>query len=115
MSGFSMLEKIGICTRASLADAAITLGIYGTGALATRQLRWAMNGGWKHYLVFVLLGAAAATLIEWLAITFDFWRYHGQMPIVPILGVGLYPFLQLTLLAPAALWLALWWCGRDTE
>lgn len=106
MSGFSTLEKMRICTTASLADASITLGIYVIGAAATRRLRWAINGGWKYYLVFALLGAAAATIIERLALSFDFWRYGEQMPIVPVLGVGLSPFLQLTLLAPATLLLA---------
>ncbi len=115
MAGFSRLEKIYIITRASFADAAITLGIYGIGAAAARQSRWAMDGGWKCYLVFALLGAAAATIIEWIALAFDFWRYHGQMPIVPVLGVGLSPFLQLTLLAPAALRLAVWRSGRKLE
>lgn len=111
MSGFSWFETVRICTIASLADATIALGIYGVGALATGRSRWAMESGWKHYLVFALLGAIAATIIELLALATDYWIYHEQMPIIPIFGVGLYPFLQLTLLMPVALWLARWWNG----
>lgn len=115
MSGFSRSEKIYITTRAAFVDAVIILGIYALGAAATRRLRWAMNGGWKCYLIFALLGATAATIIEQFALQFDFWRYGEQMPIVPVLKVGLSPFLQLTLLAPAALRLDVWLNGSDKK
>ncbi len=115
MAGFSGFEKIFIITRATFVDAAIILGIYGIGAVIMRQARWAMDGGWACYPVFALLGSSAATIIERIALSFDFWRYNEQMPIVPVLDVGLYPFLQLTLLAPVALRLAVWRSGKISE
>ena len=113
MAEFSLFERLRIVTVASFADAAITLGIYGLGALLTRQARWAMKGKRKHYLVFGLLGAAAATIIELRAIASGYWAYADLMPVIPVLGVGLWPFLQLTLLVPAALWIAVWWSRRS--
>ncbi|MGQ0523110.1 MAG: hypothetical protein ACT4P8_05555 [Betaproteobacteria bacterium] len=112
MSNFLWAESVRICTIAALADAMITLGIYGIGALVTMRIRWAMAGGWKYYLLFAFLGAAAAATIEWLALASERWIYHDRMPTVPLLGIGLWPFLQLTLLVPAALWIGVWWSGR---
>jgi len=101
--------KLLVCTAASLVDAVITLGVYGLGAFLTGRLRWAVRGEWKVYLIFALGGATSAVIIERAALAFDFWSYSDRMPILPVLGVGLSPFLQLTLLLPAALWIALRW------
>ncbi len=96
----------------TLGDAAITLGIYGVGALAAGRLRWGLTRRWNVYLTAALLGAACAASIEWRALAFERWTYTDRMPIVPALGIRLWPFLQLTLLVPAALWIAAWWTHR---
>ncbi len=105
----SWRESAQICTVATLGDAAITLGIYGLGAIATRRLRWGLEGGWNVYLTAALLGGACAAAIEWRALAFGRWSYSDRMPVVPVLNVGLWPFLQLTLLVPASMWVAAWW------
>lgn len=90
----------------------ITLGIYGIVALATGRLRWGAERRWNAYAAAALLGAGWATATEWLALAFGGWSYTEWMPVVPVLGVGLWPFLQLTLLVPAALWVAARWSPR---
>lgn len=107
-------ERLIVCTIAALGDAAITLGIYGIGALAAGRLRWGMSGGWNVYATGALLGAATAVAIEWKALAFDLWSYNEHMPIAPFAEVGLWPFLQLTLLVPASFWIAVWW-SRQTN
>lgn len=96
----------------SLGDVAITLGIYGIAALAAGRLDWAATGKWNVYATAALLGGASATAYEWKALGAGWWSYSERMPVVQVLGVGLWPLLQLTLLVPAALWLAVWWAGR---
>ena len=100
------------CMQATLGDVAITFGIYGVGALAARQLRWGTTGRWNIYATAALLGGACATAIEWRALASGRWSYTDSMSIVPVVGVGLWPLLQLTLLVPLALALARWWAGR---
>lgn len=41
--------------------------------------------------------------MEWRALATGRWSYTDGMPILPVLGVGLWPVLQLTLLTPIAL------------
>lgn len=96
----------------SLGDVAITLGIYGIAALAAGRVDWAASGKWNVYAAAALLGGASATAYEWKALGAGWWSYSELMPVVPFLGVGLWPLLQLTLLVPAALWFAGWWAGR---
>jgi hypothetical protein len=100
------------CTVASLGDVLATLAIYGVGTLATGQLRWGTTGRWNVYATAALLGAACAIAYEWYSLFAGRWSYSNRMPIVPVLGVGLWPLLQLTLLVPAAFWIAGWWTRR---
>jgi len=109
----SWQAKVFVCTVASLIDAVITLGVYGLGGIFAGRLQWAMRGGWKVSLILALGGAMCAVIIERFALAFGFWSYSDRMPVVPVLGTGLLPLLQLTLLLPAALWIALRWSSKQ--
>jgi len=98
-----------LCTFAGLGDAAITLMIFAMVALATRRCHWAVAGQWPPYLAAALSGAAVAVAIEKAALAAGYWTYSGRMPVVPALGVGLVPLLQLMLLVPFAIRLSAWW------
>jgi hypothetical protein len=94
------------CTLASLGDVVATLAVCGVGSLAAGQLRWGASGRWNVYASAALLGAAWAAAFEWFSRATGRWTYTDRMPVVPVLGVGLWPLLQLALLVPAALWVA---------
>lgn len=110
MAGRPWDETLLTCTVATFGDALVTLAVYATGALVTRNSRWALKGGWKVYLFAALAGALCAAVIEWTALYAGHWSYTTGMP--KVLGAGLLPLLQLTLLVPASLRVALWWYGR---
>ena len=92
--------------RATLGDVAITLLIYAIGALAARTLRWGLRAAWNVYSAVALLGAMHAFWIERAAIASGRWTYTQTMPVIPLLKVGLWPLLQLTVLTPLTFWLA---------
>lgn len=108
MGGRPWRENMLLCTVATFGDVAITLSICGVGGLASGRLRWGLEGRWNLYAAASLLGGLCSTAIEWRALAFGRWTYSDQMPIVPLLDIGLWPFLQLTLLVPAAIWIAAW-------
>jgi hypothetical protein len=112
MAGRSWRETAGRCAAASLGDVALTLGVYGLGALAAGRPRWGAEGGWNAYAAAGLLGAVFAAAVEWKALADGRWSYTDAMPVVPALGVGLWPLLQLAVLVPASLWVAGRWIGR---
>ncbi|MSQ72711.1 MAG: hypothetical protein EXR27_15690 [Betaproteobacteria bacterium] len=44
---------------------------------------------------------------EWLNTSvLGAWTYSSLMPVIPLLGTGLSPFMQWLLVLPVALWLA---------
>ena len=109
MSGRSWRETAPACALASMGDAALTLVIYWIGALVKRDWRWVMRGEWKSYMTAAILAAGTAFVLEVAALATGNWSYINRMPVLPLFGVGLWPLLQLTLLVPLTLWIAMWW------
>jgi hypothetical protein len=112
MAGRAWRATLPSCMLASLGDVLITVAVYGVGALASGQVRWGTTRKWNIYAAAALLGTGCATAIEWHALATGRWSYSRHMPIVPLLAVGLWPLLQLTLLVPVSLWFAAWCCNR---
>ncbi len=94
------------CTIATAGDVGITLSVYLLIALASGKLAWAKERRWNTYAAAALLGFFHATLTERWALASGAWSYREQMIRVPILDVGLWPFLQLGLLVPISIWCA---------
>lgn len=93
------------CTLATVVDALATLIIFLllTGFSTPPDKNFRMS---KTVLAnAALLGAICAIAFEQLAFTYNLWAYNELMPTLPILGTGLLPFLQLTILIPLAIWL----------
>jgi hypothetical protein len=91
---------------------AVTLAVYGLGALAAGRWRWGVRPRWNVYATGAVLGGLVATALECRFLASGRWSYNERMPVVPILGVGLWPLLRLTLLVPAAWAIAAWWAAR---
>ena len=87
-----------MCLKASFGDANIVIAIYGLGLLLFRHWRWPLGmTPWKAtYLIAT--GGITAILIEHSALKGDRWSYSSLMPLLPLLGTGLIPFLQLIIL-----------------
>ena len=58
--------------------------------------------------VEIILGIYAAG-----ALAAGRWSYTERMPVVSVLGAGLWPLLQMTLLPPLTFLFARWWAGRS--
>lgn len=99
-AGKSVREILFFCTLGAVVDALTISAIHGATKVFLKP------HGWKFYLTVALLGAASAVIFEKLAFAFGWWSYNEEMPVVPFVGTGLLPFIQLTLLAPFAIWVA---------
>ena len=79
-----------ILLRASVADALI-IALISFPFVFIPRLRG------KSWLI-IFIGVLVAIFIELWALNTGRWAYDGYMPIIPILGVGLTPTIQLGLL-----------------
>ena len=112
-------EEVFFCTLAAAGDAVLTIFVFAAVAAVKRFRRWTEDDGLKAYGAAALAGGALAVFIEWAALGAGYWSYAPGMPRVPLLGVGLLPFAQLTLLVPFSLWAAghlwVWFSGNSSH
>lgn len=86
-----------ILIRASLADA-IMITVLALPFVFFEKLK-------KYAWIIVVAGILLAIGIEWYALSTLRWAYNEFMPIIPILGIGLTPMIQLGLLGYLSYWL----------
>lgn len=56
----------------------------------------------KHDWLIIVFGVAISIAIEYYALSTGRWEYNSMMPIIPYLGIGLTPTIQLGLLGYAS-------------
>ena len=108
MAEGSHWQGILICTRATLGDGVIVLIAYWAAAAAWRDRWWFKHSSARQLIAFTSAGLLITIVLEHLATRSDHpdwgWRYSELMPIVPVLGIGLTPFLQWLVIPPLVVW-----------
>jgi hypothetical protein len=56
----------------------------------------------KNDWLIIVFGVAISIAIEYYALSTGRWEYNSMMPIIPYLGIGLTPTIQLGLLGYAS-------------
>ena len=106
----NLLDSVRHCNVPSLGDGVIVLIIFGMGWWVLRRADWFVRPRAPAYALMLVSGLIIAILIEWVAVYgLGRWRYTALMPILPVLGVGLSPVLQMLLLPPVIFKAAAWW------
>ena len=103
------------CGMAALGDGLLMLLIYAVGWAVLRRWDWFAHPGARGYAVMLLTGLAIGVGIEWLAVfVAQRWAYTAQMPLVPLLNVGLAPIAQMLVLPPLIFRIVAAWHDRKT-
>jgi hypothetical protein len=87
-------------------DAAWVVIFYLVAATALRDLFWVEKNNTTGFCIMALCGFVFSVAIELHAHETGRWYYNELMPVIPLLGVGLTPVLQMTLLSPFTAWSA---------
>ncbi len=104
LHGLDPYAYILICFRATLGDASYMLLFYVLGWAVFRSPDWIGGSGWRGLLLTLVLGLAVGTWAEWRALAAGTWSYSPAMPLIPGLGVGLLPVLQMAVLPSLIFW-----------
>ena len=92
------------CFVASLGDGAIIGLIYGACAILFRERDGYIRMSLPRWGVVLTANLAVGTLVEWAGLRLQRWSYADTMPLLPGLGVGLLPILQMLVLPPLVFW-----------
>jgi|SRR3989344_1107660 len=92
------IQHLSICSMATLGDLTIILFMYIYSSLIFKDVLWFQNLSLKSVLSLLIIGVIVGVGIEKWALLTDRWTYGYNMPIIPLLGVGLTPVLQMIIL-----------------
>lgn len=87
-----------LCAAASLGDAAFSAAAYAALAVWHRNAWWIRSRSLFDLTLVVMGGMLSAFLGERISLALGWWSYSSLMPLVPGLGVGVVPFVQLAAL-----------------
>lgn len=90
-----------LCFVASLVDGLFVLLILGVGWVVFGRSDWYEQAGIRGYLVMLASGVAISVVVEWTTVyLMHWWTYSERMPLVPGLGIGVTPLIQMLVLPP---------------
>ncbi len=105
MSQVDHFAGIFICLKATFGDLAIALSAFWSAALVGRSRRWFIRPGRRALVVFFAVGLLLTIGLEYVHTQITGrWAYDGVMPILPVIGTGLTPFLQWIFVPMLVLW-----------
>ena len=90
---------------ATVGDVLYTLVVVGIATLFKKDFGWIKNIGRKDIIGLAIAGFFVALFVEYKAFAFNLWFYSSEMPIIPIIRVGLSPVLQMTILLPLSVYI----------
>lgn len=89
----------------TVADVALSAVLYALVAIGVRDAAWARRRVWTPMIALAGLGTALAVAIELHALGTGRWSYSELMPLVPLIGAGALPVVQLALVTAASTWI----------
>lgn len=102
-----------VCLLAALGDGLLLLLIFAVGWLMLRQRDWFVRPEVRGYALMLVTGLVIAVSIELVAVYWmGCWEYTKQMPLVPVLRVGLTPVAQMLVLPPLIFHVVAVWYRR---
>lgn len=104
------------CIVPSLGDGLIVMLIFCVGWMARGRLDWADKPGGAGYALMLISGFSLAVIIEWVGFYgLKRWSYTTSMPLLPGLGIGVVPVLQMLILPPVIFGMTGWWLARRQQ
>jgi len=97
----TLWQALRDCGIHSVIDGLLSLGIFWGGGVVFRQADWMRRPGLSGYVWAGTTGFFLSVVIELNAVyRLGRWAYQPSMPLLPGLGVGLLPVLQMLVLPP---------------
>ena len=109
----SWLEFALHCVIPSLGDGLIVMLIFCVGWAVQGRSDWTDQPGWAAYALMLTTGFSVAVIVEWVGFYgLNRWSYTASMPLLPGLGIGVVPVLQILILPPVIFKMTGWWLAR---
>jgi len=105
-SSGTLAFRVWHCLPMAVTDAGWTVALWlVVGGLSASPRRF---GVWR-LAALGCVGALTAVALELIAVATGRWTYNDLMPLMPVIGVGLWPVLQMSVLPVLSVRLSDWW------
>ena len=105
--GYTYSELVLMLFTSAIADGFIVwINLYAVILFRDGDWQWDWPWSWRAVAFVLAVSAGIQSLAELVALRIGSWAYNDAMPLIPILGVGLTPMLQMPLLNLPSFWLA---------
>jgi hypothetical protein len=88
------------CLLASFGDSLLMILIFAIGLIVFRRRDWFARPGSPEYVFMLIMGLTIGAGFEIVSINTGIWSYTPQMPLMPMLGVGIAPIFLMLLIPP---------------
>lgn len=105
-ANYEGLTDMPIVLYATFGDVMYVIGAVLFVSLLKWRLDWLNDVTTSDVIGLAVVGFAIAFFVEYKALVFERWTYTDAMPIIPLLGIGFSPVLQMTILLPLSVWIA---------
>lgn len=102
----SFWQHFVICLPYTVGDVGVIGWLYLGMAAILRDRWWVERWTLPRLVILVVMGAMVAIVMERQALAAGRWSYGPDMPIIPMLEVGVTPVLQMMVLPVVTLYLA---------
>lgn len=102
----SFWQHFPVCFWGTIGDVVIVLVLYLAITVWYRDWYWIKDLSLRSVITLGILGLAIGAGIELRALSAAQWAYTPAMPVIPGLGVGLLPVLQMMILPGLTFFLA---------
>jgi hypothetical protein len=103
-------EPLPITIYATLGDVLYTLLAFFGVAIYKRDFLWTERARGIDYAMLAVIGLSIAVFVELKGLLMERWVYTAEMPL--ILGLGVSPLLQMTILLPLSIFISNWVVSR---
>ena len=86
---------------AALLQTIVVLLIHGRGWMVFHRPGWFVAPGGMEWAYLLTAAPLMAAVIEFMAVRAGIWSYTAQMPVIPLVRIGVVPLLQTTAVAAA--------------
>lgn len=99
-----LVFAVAHCTLGDLIIATMALVL---AVLVAGDAAWPGARFWRVTLIATVFGVGYTVFSEWLNLVVRAsWQYAPEMPVVPLVEIGLTPLMQWLILPPMGLWFA---------
>ena len=102
------------CFAAALGDGLLAVLIFAAAAAAQGSFNWFIKPTAGAYAAMIGAALVIGFAVEWWGLRIaERWQYSELMPVIPLVGIGIVPLVQMIALPALVFWIMRRWMAKE--